>query len=96
MVSLDGTSEDSPIPSALNFGIDQTTNELVWSTPAGTDSSSDIGTYTVAVTGVLPDLTTQIAFLLTIIVDCSVCTSAYIYIDPTYAKFLLSPTISAT
>ena len=82
MVGLDATSVDSPLPSALTFGVDATTNELVWSTPAGADSSSDTGTYTVAITGVLPDLTTQVSFLITIIVDCSVCTNAYFDIDP--------------
>ena len=49
------------------------TNSLIWATPVGDDPTPDIGSYTVAVTGVLPDLTTEAAFTVTIIVDCTDC-----------------------
>ena len=56
VVALDSSSLHSPLPSAISFGVDHVTSTLFWSTDSSADPTADQGSYTIAVTGYLPDL----------------------------------------
>ena len=55
-----------------------------------------MGTYSIIVSGVLPNLTTALAFTLDVLIDCSVCHPAVITIDPTPASIFLEPSSTLT
>ena len=72
-VEIDTYSVDSPLPVFLSIIFLKDVNGFEWKIPEEAVCTEVIGSYTMNATGVLADLTTQFAFIITLDIECSYC-----------------------
>ena len=68
---------------------------MIWNIPIESNYIDVVGSFTINVTGVLADLSTQAAFTITLVI-VSPCANAVFAIDPTSSIFLSPPTTTVS